>query len=76
MIYDLIRPVDLRWLFDPVLYSSLDDLVLLVLTVLLCAFAAQYCVGDGFEKFAQVLEGFPKYSKEHQNTFGRLKNNK
>ena len=55
------------------LYSSLDDLVLLVLTVLLCAFAAQYCVGDGFEKFAQVLEGFPKYSKEHQNTFGRLK---
>ena len=28
MIYDLKRSVDLRWLFDPVLHSSLDDLVL------------------------------------------------
>ena len=27
MIYDLKRSVDLRWLFDPVLHSSLDDLV-------------------------------------------------
>ena len=27
MIYDLRRSVDLRWLFDPVLHSSLDDLV-------------------------------------------------
>ena len=36
--------------------------------VLLFAFPAKYCVGDGFEKFAQVLEGFPKYSEEHQNT--------
>ena len=26
-IYDLKRSVDLRWLFDPVLHSSLDDLV-------------------------------------------------
>ena len=29
MIYDLKRSVDLRWLFDPVLHSSLDDLVCL-----------------------------------------------
>ena len=28
MIYDLKRSVDLRWLFDRVLHSSLDDLVL------------------------------------------------
>ena len=27
MIYDLNRSLDLRWLFDPVLHSSLDDLV-------------------------------------------------
>ena len=27
MIYDLKRSVDLRWSFDPVLHSSLDDLV-------------------------------------------------
>ena len=27
MIYDLKRSVDLRWLLDPVLYSSLGDLV-------------------------------------------------
>ena len=31
MIYDLKRSVDLRWLFDPVLHSSFDDLVLCVL---------------------------------------------
>ena len=31
MIYDLKRSVDLRWLFDPVLYSSLDDLVRITL---------------------------------------------
>ena len=29
MIYDLKRSVDLRWLFDPVLHSSSDDLVIL-----------------------------------------------
>ena len=29
MIYDLKRSVDPRWLFDPVLHSSFDDLVLL-----------------------------------------------
>ena len=28
MIYDLKRSVDLRGLFDPVLHSSLDDLVI------------------------------------------------
>ena len=28
MIYDLKRSLDLRWLLDPVLHSSLDDLVL------------------------------------------------
>ena len=27
IIYDIKRYVDLRWLFDPVLHSSLDDLV-------------------------------------------------
>ena len=27
MIYDLIRSVNLKWLFDPVLHSSLDDFV-------------------------------------------------
>ena len=35
MIYDLKRSVDLRQLFDPVLYSSLDDLVLLMFENLL-----------------------------------------
>ena len=30
MIYDLKRSVDLRRLFDPVLYSSLEDLVILM----------------------------------------------
>ena len=32
MIYDLKRSVDLRWLYDPVLHSSLDDLVKKTLT--------------------------------------------
>ena len=30
MIYDLKRSVDIRWLFDPVLHSSLDDLVIML----------------------------------------------
>ena len=29
LIYDLKWSLDLRWLFDPVLHSSLDDLVVL-----------------------------------------------
>ena len=29
VIYDLKRSIGLRWLFDPVLHSSLDDLVVL-----------------------------------------------
>ena len=34
IIYDLKRSVDLRLLFDPVLHSSLDDLVLCTLILL------------------------------------------
>ena len=30
MIYDIKRYVDLRWLFDPVLHSSLYDLVIII----------------------------------------------
>ena len=30
MIYDLKRSVNLRWLFDPVLHLSLDDLVVII----------------------------------------------
>ena len=36
MIYDLERSVDLRWLFDPMLHSSLDDLVTIFFIALKC----------------------------------------
>ena len=40
MIYDLKRSVHLRWLFDPVLHSSSDDLVILISLCCCC-----YCWG-------------------------------
>ena len=68
MTYDLKRSIDLRWLFDPVLYSSLDDLVFVSFNCFtLCICSTILCrwwfwkVCPSFGRISQIFQGTSKH---------------